>query len=563
MPDFTIAMQGKPTVELMNPMDVQLKRNAMLAQQMQMEKYRQAQDNQNFMAQAGGALDVNDPTQVQNFMARGGEDAAQFVKNVQGARAGQYNMQQQQQQDSIKLLGRVFHSTISDPSDEAMDSAYQDLLSAGVKPEKAAATVGKLKALPLEQRSKAVQDMVLADPDTREIYKMTLPKPVQANLGNRIVWIDQNPLSITYNKPLHEEEVKGVMKIVEGIDGFSAVDTRTGVATPVTTGGGATPVTTGGGASALATNPGALKDGPFARSQPGYTGASGGFATFETPQAGAAAQQNLLRTRYLDKGVNTVSKIIDRYAPQGPENSPASVANYKAYVAGKLGIGPDQPVPPDKLPVLAQAMREFETGQTSSSAGRQLQGKPKADAAAANSKMRVEEGKASSAIKDIGTAVDDMVSILANDPTSVAKSSKEYAASWLPFVGDEAALWSQSEGRQKFDASLEKVLAAVTTLNTGAGVNETQLKSYRKTYAPTIQDTPGTRKFKLQGMVKFLRNQKERAGGAWTPTLDAKLAQLEQALNNPKLWGEKPKTKAAAPARSSSLPPDIAKQYGL
>ena len=118
-------------------------------------------------------------------------------------------------------------------------------------------------------------------------------------------------------------------------------------------------------AAALQTNPGALKDGGFAKSQTGYTGASGVFATFKTPEDGIRAQENLLRTAYVGKGFNTIDKIINRYAPQGPENSAASVSNYKKYVARKAGVDINAPISPAQIPVVAQAMREFETGNTS------------------------------------------------------------------------------------------------------------------------------------------------------------------------------------------------------
>lgn len=123
-------------------------------------------------------------------------------------------------------------------------------------------------------------------------------------------------------------------------------------------GGGSSPVKT-----ALQTNPGALKDGPFARSQPGYAGASGGFATFKTPEEGIRAQENLLRTAYVGKGFNTIDKIVNRYAPLGPENSAASVANYKNYVAQRTGLDITAPITAAQVPAVAAAMREFETGQ--------------------------------------------------------------------------------------------------------------------------------------------------------------------------------------------------------
>lgn len=110
-------------------------------------------------------------------------------------------------------------------------------------------------------------------------------------------------------------------------------------------------------------NPGNIKDGPYARSQPGYTGNDGGgFAVFASPAAGAAAQERLLENNYLSKGHNTPRKIIARYAPAG-ENSAASMNNYAAYVAQRLGIGVDDPVPSYQISLLGKAMREFETGQ--------------------------------------------------------------------------------------------------------------------------------------------------------------------------------------------------------
>ena len=159
---------------------------------------------------------------------------------------------------------------------------------------------------------------------------------------------------------------QGVIKEIIGEDGQPQyVRIVDGVAQPVGLGapsGGLVSGERGGAAAALATNPGALKDSPFARSQPGYTGASGGFATFSTPEAGVKAQENLLRSAYVGKGFNTIDKIVNRYAPQGPENSAASVANYKKYIADRTGLDVSSPITAAQVPAVAAAMREFETG---------------------------------------------------------------------------------------------------------------------------------------------------------------------------------------------------------
>lgn len=182
----------------------------------------------------------------------------------------------------------------------------------------------------------------------RETFQTATPKYAGAPGGTRAEEIPgtrvQAAEDITYVRGPNGEVIP-MPKTVPGTGGS------------VGTGG-----STGGVASALKTNPGALKDGAFARSQPGYTGASGGFATFDTPEAGARAQENLLRTAYVGKGFNTIDKIVNRYAPQGPENSAASVANYKKYIAQKTGINPNAPISDAQVPAVAAAMREFETG---------------------------------------------------------------------------------------------------------------------------------------------------------------------------------------------------------
>lgn len=107
-------------------------------------------------------------------------------------------------------------------------------------------------------------------------------------------------------------------------------------------------------------NEGNLKDGPFARRQPGYQGADpGGFAIFATPDAGRAAQESLLRSNYAGM---TLGQIVNRYAPPGPENSPESVANYLGHLSGRTGLGVNDVVPAEQMGSIAAAMREFENG---------------------------------------------------------------------------------------------------------------------------------------------------------------------------------------------------------
>lgn len=127
--------------------------------------------------------------------------------------------------------------------------------------------------------------------------------------------------------------------------------------------GGGGQASSGGGSITAANNFGAIRDGKFARSQPGYKGrTANGFAVFATATQGTAAQEKLLRTAYIGKGVDTPTRVVNRYAPAGDNNSAASRSNYIGHISRRLGIGPNDKIPADKVPLLATAMQEFERG---------------------------------------------------------------------------------------------------------------------------------------------------------------------------------------------------------
>lgn len=148
-------------------------------------------------------------------------------------------------------------------------------------------------------------------------------------------------------------------------DEFKEVDPKKDlVRIPGSTGGG----TGGAGAprNMRNNNPGNIEDGPFARSLPGYKGSDGRFAVFDSPEAGRVAQERLLGS-YGARGINTVSKVINRWAPPS-DNNPTE--GYIAFVAQRLGVDPNQPLNLQDQGVarkLASAIEEFEGGGASAS----------------------------------------------------------------------------------------------------------------------------------------------------------------------------------------------------
>lgn len=112
-------------------------------------------------------------------------------------------------------------------------------------------------------------------------------------------------------------------------------------------------------------NPGNIEDGAFARSLPGYRGSDGRFAIFDSPQAGINAGGELLN-RYAARGVVTPAQIINRWAPPSDGNPTQA---YAQYVASRLGIGVNDPVPANRRAEAFQAINEFENGNRSASNG--------------------------------------------------------------------------------------------------------------------------------------------------------------------------------------------------
>ena len=115
-------------------------------------------------------------------------------------------------------------------------------------------------------------------------------------------------------------------------------------------------------------NPLNIEDGDFAQSQPGYTGTDGRFAQFKTPDQGTAAANALLDVYQQKHGLNTVSGIVNRWAPTSDGNNTSA---YASDVARQLGIDPNAPLTPAMRPPLIAAMGRHENGQPiSDGAGR-------------------------------------------------------------------------------------------------------------------------------------------------------------------------------------------------
>lgn len=95
----------------------------------------------------------------------------------------------------------------------------------------------------------------------------------------------------------------------------------------------------------------------------GTKGQDGPFAVYNTPDEGLAAADRNLQAYSTKHGLNTVSGIVNRWAPPTADGN--HTAEYTAHVAGRLGVDANATldmVNPETRKALIGAMGEFENG---------------------------------------------------------------------------------------------------------------------------------------------------------------------------------------------------------
>lgn len=89
----------------------------------------------------------------------------------------------------------------------------------------------------------------------------------------------------------------------------------------------------------------------------------GGYAVFDTPEAGWRAADLNLQSYAKNHGINTVAGIVNRWAPAADNNNPAA---YSAYVAKAVGVDPNAKLDlsdPTVRQGVLKAMATFENGR--------------------------------------------------------------------------------------------------------------------------------------------------------------------------------------------------------
>jgi hypothetical protein len=108
-------------------------------------------------------------------------------------------------------------------------------------------------------------------------------------------------------------------------------------------------------------NPGAVEYKPWMSRYGAVKGPDGRYAQFNSPDDGFGVMNRILDTYHSAHGLNTVSGIINRWAPSNVDNN--STAQYIDFVANRLGVSPDTALTAVQRPALMQAIALYEAGQ--------------------------------------------------------------------------------------------------------------------------------------------------------------------------------------------------------
>lgn len=329
--------------------------------------------------QAGQALQQGNYNQAAGALfgngdLRGGMGVQQYGQEQQAAQQAQTAAQKAQQlQATLQIVGTVKRARDQGQDVSQILPQYRDaFIAMGTDPQQLAQ---------IEQQ--VAENPAFLDQIEQIVGQQARELTFQKAGDNLLVFEPGNPDPVrSFNAPKKPIELNGVLVDPDTYEPI--LDTRQPEYIQRDPTKELIEVTPGGGSQALAerrsgtrgqrnNNPGNIEDGAFARSLPGYAGSDGRFAIFDSPQAGTQAGAELLN-RYAARGVVTPAQVINRWAPPS-DNNPTQA--YAAYVANRLGIGVNDPIPANRRAEAFQAINEFENGGQRPSSGPSRSGGPR------------------------------------------------------------------------------------------------------------------------------------------------------------------------------------------
>ena len=141
-----------------------------------------------------------------------------------------------------------------------------------------------------------------------------------------------------------------------------------------------------------------------------------------------------------------------------------------------------------------------------------------------------DERKGAAALQRVLSASDQIAGVTAKNASAAAPGVGEMVAGVLPLwdsASSEIQNWARPIDRQIVAAAQRDMIDALLFLATGAAYNKEQLQGQIDSYLPKYTDkSKKVLDAKRTRLIELIQGAKARAGGAWTPELDAKVQNL-------------------------------------
>lgn len=378
---------------------------------------------------------------------------------------------------------------------------------------------------------------VAIDKTTGEVVNEYQAPQRPVNVGNVLIDPETGEVILDAREPKYQT--------IQNTDGSTSV---VAIDQPAPRAGGAVGGGSGVPRGMRNNNPGNIEDGPFARSLPGYAGSDGRFAIFSDLASGEGAQARLLQS-YVQRGFDTPAEIINRWAPPS-DNNPTNA--YVNYVARRVGVGPNDRISTEQIPLVAQAIREFENGGQSASNGR-----PAAATSSGGARVVAQGENRGPQVTQLspqevaalnlpeGTVAqrraDGSINVVSKGGSERYTEGQRQAAGFAYRLNNAAgtlnrlaqtgtarpspAILAFGEGRIRENAlsstdrrwlqAAREWLAPVLRKDTGAAVGPGELVTYMGIYLPSPTDDPATLAQKAQARQVAEQALRAQAGGAY------------------------------------------------
>ena len=186
--------------------------NAQLQNQLARQQMEQEQGVLNYLREPGKLITPEGRAGLRQF----GKTGLAYEKLISEQETNALKRQELEgklREQRMTALGTGLTSVLADPSDANLAAAFDRLDATGVdtKPFRQ-----QFAGMPdLAARKAAITQYVTSNPEGRQALAFVQPKPEKADLYGQTVWIDTNPNSPTYLKPVQKFEDQPLPAAVE------------------------------------------------------------------------------------------------------------------------------------------------------------------------------------------------------------------------------------------------------------------------------------------------------------------------------------------------------------